>query len=181
MAELIEMPQVKIYPDLGPLCSYPRAIRSDTAIQNGLLDNTPTQQQYDNMVLVYHQVIIPIFNHFGVAPAINSFFRSSVLQKKIKGRWQSVNSIVGGSPTSDHPNGRAVDLSYRFVNTPITNIDLARFVRDQLDFDQLIVEKIDPISLRPAWVHVGYRTPATNRKQVLEAKFKGLVPNYIPI
>ena len=181
MAELIEIPQVKIYPDLGPFCSYAQAIFSSTAIQNGLLDNTPTQEQYDNMVIVYQRVIEPIVEHFGIAPAINSFFRSGIRQKKIKERWQSVNSIVGGSSTSDHPNGRAVDLSYRFVPTPFTNIDLARFVRDKLDFDQLIVEKIDPITLRPAWVHVGYRTPGTNRRQVLEAKFKGVVPHYIPI
>ncbi len=181
MPDLIELPQVKIYPDLGPLCSYAQAINSNTAIHFGLLDNTPTQEEYDNMVMTYHHVIVPIVDHFGIAPAINSFFRSSIPQKKIKGRWQSVNSIVGGSSKSDHPKGRALDLSYRFIKTPKNNIDLARFVRDHLDFDQLIVEKIDPISRRPAWVHVGYRTPATNRKEVLEAKFKGKVANYIHI
>lgn len=137
--------------------SYNELVASDTARQKGI-DNTPTKEIFNNAVIVATQVFDPLRAWAGGPLGINSFYRSPKL-----------NVAVGGSATSDHCKGHAIDISARkFPATGKTNRELFLHILDNLDFDQLIWEySQNPSSpLRePQWVHVSKR-PSGNRKKV---------------
>lgn len=145
--------------NLSPSVTLLEATKSQTAIRFGI-DNTPNQVQIENMMRVSGKIIEPILARFpGVF--IYSFFRSPALNKKI-----------GGSKTSQHCNGEAVDLDS--VGNK-ANLDIFLTVYDMV-FDQLIAEYPDEKGV-PSWVHVSYvEHPKKNRGQVL-VKLKD---RYIP-
>jgi hypothetical protein len=61
-------------------------------------------------------------------------------------------------------NGAAIDLDAD-VYGKITNIDIFNYIKDNLDFDQLILEDID--KGKAEWVHVSYASEEKNRNQIL--------------
>jgi hypothetical protein len=69
---------------------------------------------------------------------------------------------IGSRSTSQHAKGEAAD----FEVPGVANIELARWIRDTLDFDQLILEFHDPDDPTAGWVHCSYRAGG-NRKQSL--------------
>ncbi|RYC70645.1 D-Ala-D-Ala carboxypeptidase family metallohydrolase [Spirosoma sordidisoli] len=142
----------KTYPDFGKWLTYAEAIKSTTAIRLGI-DNTPTQAQYNNMKRLYDNVYAPLCDHFGYKLPVSSFFRTPAL-----------NSAVGGSSTSDHPNGNAIDIDMDGAGRELTNKTLFAHVKSQVDFDQLLWEY--GTKDKPEWVHIGYRGKGKNRKQV---------------
>ncbi len=131
--------------------SYHEATRSDTARRLGL-DNTPNQEQLANMKVLAERVFEPLRNHFNRPIPISSFFRT-----------EAVNRAVKGSSTSDHMTGRSMDIDVDGLNG-ITNAQVFYYIKDNLEFDQLIWEKGD--NANPSWVHVSYRE-GNNRNQVL--------------
>jgi uncharacterized protein YcbK (DUF882 family) len=70
-------------------------------------------------------VLEPLRQRFGPI-VISSGFRS-----------QQVNLLVGGAIGSQHLRGEAADI---VVNDAARGLQLFRFIRDHLDFDQLIWE-----------------------------------------
>lgn len=137
--------------------SYAEATKSQTAVRYGK-DNTPNTQQLAAMKLVAQKVFEPVREHFKKPIAVTSFFRS-----------KSVNVLSGGSDTSQHLTGQAMDVDADLLGG-VTNADIFHFVRKNLDFDQLIWEFGD--SEQPAWVHFSYCTTG-NRKQILKAVKNG--------
>jgi zinc D-Ala-D-Ala carboxypeptidase len=127
--------------------------KSATAIKNGI-DNTPHGDHVDNLFNTAQQIFQPIRDHFGVPIKVTSGYRSEAL-----------NAKIGGSKTSQHSKGEALDLDAD-VFGGITNQEIFEFVRDYLDFDQLIHEFGDESN--PDWVHISYSSKG-NRKQVLRA------------
>ena len=128
--------------------------RSESAKREGL-DNTPTAEHLENLRVLCEKVLEPIRLRFG-SINISSGYRGKML-----------NHFIGGSVNSDHCVGRAADLDMDDVGTGVTNKEIFEYIKDNLEFDQLINE------FNYAWVHVGYRLGA-NRKQVLKAvKEKG--------
>ena len=128
-------------------------IKSNTAKSRGI-DNTPTDEtQLANLKQLTEKVLQPIRDHFGPT-TINSGYRSPVL-----------NEAVRGSKTSQHCYGQAADVEVRGV----ANYDLAKWIEDNLDYDQLILEFYTPGILDSGWVHVSY-TGKNHRKQSLTAK-----------
>lgn len=128
--------------------------RSESAKREGL-DNTPTAEHLENIKILCEKVLEPIRLRFG-SINISSGYRGKML-----------NHFIGGSVNSDHCVGRAADLDMDDVGTGVTNKEIFEYIKDNLEFDQLINE------FNYAWVHVGYRLGA-NRKQVLKAvKEKG--------
>jgi zinc D-Ala-D-Ala carboxypeptidase len=75
-------------------------------------------------------------------------------------RCLQVNRLIGGSATSQHTKGEAMDLQ---INAKGFN-----FIKDKLEFDQLIWEFGN--DEQPSWVHVSFSS--RNRKQVLKASKK---------
>lgn len=132
--------------------TYEEATFSDTAIRAGV-DNTPEKEHLDNMIEVANRCFEPVRAHFGVPIKVSSFYRS-----------KKVNSLVkGSSKTSQHMVGQAIDLQ-AISGTGITNADIYQYIKNNLDFDQLIWEYGNDV--QPAWVHVSY-SKEKNRKQLL--------------
>ena len=132
--------------------SYIEATKSDIAIKKGI-DNTPDENQLVNMILLAEKVFEPLRLFLNVPIGVTSFFRSKQL-----------NKLVGGSINSQHManNGSAIDIDADIFNH-IKNIDIFNYIKDNLEFDQLIAEY--PIDGEPQWVHVSYNSK-NNRKQI---------------
>lgn len=85
-------------------------------------------------------------------------------------RSAEVNKAVGGSATSAHLLGYAVDI----VPDNGKNLEFFNFVKEYLTtnniaFDQLINEK--PINGIPSWIHIGLRNnKGEQRKQIFTIK-----------
>ena len=133
--------------------SYKEATHSTTA-KRLAIDNTPNAEQMSNMRYVAENVFQPIREHFGTPIYVSSFFRSEGLNKAIKG---SINST--------HKKGEAMDLDAD-VYGGVTNAQIFNYIKDNLEFDQLIWEfgTVD----NPAWVHVSL-SKRNNRNQILRA------------
>lgn len=133
--------------------SYTEATKSITSIKKGI-DNTPDDETLSRMVYVANAIFEPIREHFGVPIAITSFYRSPAL-----------NKAVGGSPTSEHVHGSAIDIDADVLGF-ITNKDIFEFIRKNLDFNQLIWEF--GTDREPAWVHVSSKASG-NKNEILQA------------
>ena len=133
--------------------TYKEATHSTTAKRLGI-DNTPNAEQFSNMVYVAENVFQPIREHFGTPIYVSSFFRSDGLNKAIKG---SINST--------HKKGEAMDLDAD-VYGGVTNAQIFNYIKDNLEFDQLIWEF--GTDDEPAWVHVSL-SKRNNRNQILRA------------
>jgi len=134
--------------------TYKEATYSSTAV-NLNIDNTPNAEQLSNMMLVAIKVFEPMRVHFDVPIHIASFFRSKKL-----------NKALGGSTTSDHMKGRAIDVDADKYNS-IRNKHIFEYIRTVLDFDQLIAENVSDNKWNDiGWVHFSYRSTG-NRKEVL--------------
>jgi hypothetical protein len=148
---------------LSNYVSLSEVTKSDTAARRGI-SNEPTPEHLENLKTICTEVFDKIREHFGVPIYISSGYRSAAL-----------NKAIGGSSTSDHNLGRALDLDQDFRSNGITNMDVFKFIKDNLEFDQLIYEFGN--SKNPDWVHVGYRKGA-NRKQILIAYKDGAKTKY---
>jgi hypothetical protein len=137
--------------------------RSETAKRNGI-SNMPTPEHIENFKKLAENVFQPIREHFGVPIHISSGYRSAAL-----------NKAVGGSASSQHCTGEAIDID--MDGTSITNAQIFNFIKDNLNFDQLIAEF--PVNSNPAWVHVSYESTGKQRKQILVAKKVGGATKYI--
>src|SRR6056300_1382885 len=125
--------------------------KSQTATRRGL-DNNPIQEHLGNATELFRNVVQKIRDNFGVT-VLNSGYRGPEL-----------NEAVGGSSNSQHCKGEAVDLECPGTS----NYEVAKWIEDNLDFDQLILEFYTPGIPDSGWVHVSYK-PEGNRKSVLTA------------
>ena len=128
--------------------------RSQTAKRLGL-KNQPDDPQITNLKLIAEHVFQPLRDHFGVPIYVSSGYRSPKL-----------NTAIGGSRTSQHCSGRALDLDAD-VFGKVTNAEIFHYIKDCLDFDQLIWEFGDDTN--PDWVHVSYKSPTENKGRVMRA------------
>jgi|TARA_Y100001963_G_scaffold44056_1_gene61814 zinc D-Ala-D-Ala carboxypeptidase len=133
--------------------SYKEGVRSNTATRLGI-DNTPNNEQLDNMETVAEEVFEPLRAYVGGPIKINSFFRCPEL-----------NKAIGGSSKSQHCKGQAMDIDDTFGR--MTNAEMYHFIKEHLDFDQMIWEFGDDDN--PDWVHVSYVSPENNRNRCLKA------------
>ncbi len=130
-------------------------IRSDSAKRNGI-SNMPIPQHIENFKLLAEKVFEPIRNNFRCPIHISSAYRSIEL-----------NRVVGGSLTSQHCSGEAIDVDMDGSTNGVTNKMVFDYIKDNLEFDQLIWEF--GTSENPDWVHVSYESTGKQRKQILKA------------
>jgi Peptidase M15. len=123
--------------------------RSGVALEHDI-PNKPNPRQVSAMRELAQHVLEPLRQRFGPI-VISSGFRS-----------QQVNLLVGGAIGSQHLRGEAADI---VVNDVARGLQLFRFIRDHLDFDQLIWEPVGAAT--PRWLHVSYTTRRKNRRQVI--------------
>ena len=138
--------------------SYKEGVYSITAIRKGI-NNEPNKKQLSNMKLIAEKIFEPLRSYVGGPIKINSFFRCPDLNKSI-----------GGSSKSQHCHGQAIDIDDTYGK--MSNSDMYEWIKENLDFDQMIWEFGDDNN--PAWVHVSYVSPEQNRNRCLKAyKDKG--------
>ena len=125
---------------------------SATALRKGIA-NEPTVNHLINLKAVAENIFQPCRNHFGKPLRVTSGYRSKEL-----------NKAIGGSNNSQHSKGEALDMQ---STEGYTNRDLFMFIKDHLEFDQLIGEFPDDMG-EFAWVHCSYKTEG-NRNEVLVA------------
>jgi len=125
--------------------------KSQTALREGI-DNTPQGEHLDSAKALFENVVQRVRDRFGTT-VINSGYRSPAL-----------NKAVGGSATSQHCKGEAADIEC----PGIANAEVAQWIVDNCDFDQVILEFYTPGIPDSGWVHVSYKT-ADNRKSILTA------------
>lgn len=126
--------------------------KSQTASRKGI-DNSPSDEHLDNAVALFENVVQPVRNHFGPT-IITSGYRSPAL-----------NEAIGGSATSQHSKGEAVDLEVIGVSTA----EVAEWIAENTNFDQLILEFYTPGDTNSGWVHVSYVKSGKNRNETLTA------------
>jgi len=127
-------------------------IKSDTATKLGI-DNTPEGEHLENAKALFENVDQKVRDHFGPT-VLNSGYRSPKL-----------NEAVRGVATSQHCLGEAADIEVPGV----ANATLAEWIRDNLEFDQVILEFYVPGEPSSGWVHVSYKKDGSNRKKCLTA------------
>ena len=127
--------------------SYKESTQSQTATRLGI-DNTPTEEELFAMENVANMCFEQVREWYGKSISITSFFRCAEL-----------NKAIGGSKTSDHVNGYAIDM-----DTEKDNRLIFEWCMKNLEYDQLIWE------FGGKWVHISYRLDSTqNRNMVLDA------------
>lgn len=134
--------------------SFAEATKSQEAIRLDI-ENKPDLVQLYNMACVANKCFEPLREWYGKPIGISSFFRSAEINKRI-----------GGSATSQHCLGMAIDIDADIFNNGISNRDIFDYLRKNVEFDQLIWEFGNDSN--PAWVHISYNSK-NNRKQVLKA------------
>jgi len=133
--------------------SLKEGVFSQTATRRDL-DNTPNEEQLDNMKLIGEKVFEPLREWVGGPIKINSFFRGLPL-----------NTAIGGAKSSQHMKGQAMDIDDTFGHA--TNAEMYKWVKENLDFDQMIWEF--GTDKNPNWVHISYVSPEKNRNRCLLA------------
>ena len=138
---------------------------SPTAKRLGI-PNTPTAEHIENMRYCCEKILEPVRAKFGPV-TINSSYRAPL-----------VNKAVGGSKTSQHVNGQAIDFEVKGVD----NKKVADWVADNLEFDQVILEFYSSGDKNSGWVHASIKKEGGNRKQRLIAKkSKAGGTQYVPV
>ena len=145
--------------------SYKEGVYSRTATRRGI-NNTPNDEQLANMELVADEVFEPLRAYVGGPIKINSFFRCPEL-----------NKAIGGSSKSQHCKGQAMDIDDTFGR--MTNSEMYHFIKEHLDFDQMIWEFGDDDN--PDWVHISYVSKEDNRNRCLKAYREDGKTKYIVI
>jgi len=138
-------------------------VKSDTALRHDM-DNTPGEAEIENLKRLCEKVLQPVREHFKTGVKVNSGFRHP-----------DVNAKVGGSKTSDHCKGQAADIEI----PGIPNADLAKWITENLDFTQVILEFYTQGVPDSGWVHVSY-DPQNLKKQSLTAVKKDGKTVYLP-
>jgi len=128
--------------------------KSQVALRNGL-PNDPSPDQIANLQRLCSEILQPLRDMVGPI-VVNSGFRSP-----------AVNTVTGSCKTSAHLRGEAADIEA----IEMDNRELARHIKDNYRFDQVILEFHDEKDPRSGWVHVALAATG-NRNQVLRA-FRG--------
>ena len=139
--------------------------KSQTAERKGI-DNTPSTEHQENLKSLCEMILQPIRDHFGQVVSVSSGDRSPELCV-----------AIGSSTQSQHAKGQASD----FEIFGVSNKELADYIDENLDYDQLILEywkgEDEPNS---GWVHCSFNTQG-NRKQYLRAYKENGSTKYEPV
>lgn len=133
--------------------TYNEAVHSNTAKRKGI-ENIPNENQIANMMTIAEMIFQPLRSYVGGPIKITSFFRSAEL-----------NRAIGGSKSSQHCKGQAMDLDDVYGHK--TNAEMFMYIRENLNFDQLIWEF--GTDENPSWIHVSYVDAQENRNRCLKA------------
>jgi len=138
--------------------------KSQTAERKGI-DNTPSAEHQDNLKSLCTSILQPIRDHFSRVVTISSGYRSEALCV-----------AIGSKTTSQHAKGQAAD----FEIFGVSNKELADYINEELEYDQLILEYWKESDPNSGWVHCSFNTEG-NRKQYLRAYKENGSTKYGPV
>lgn len=141
---------------LSPNFTLSEFVKSPTADRLGI-DNTPSPEIIYRLVLIAVNVLEPVRTHYNRPVVINSGYRCPEL-----------NRAIGSKDTSQHISAHAVDFEVPGTD----NRELAIWCRDNLDYDQIILEFHEEGKPESGWVHVSY-TGEKHRKSCLTINKNG--------
>ena len=127
-------------------------VKSQTAARKGI-PNNPSPAHIDNLKALCVNVLQPIRSHFESPVLISSGYRSPELC-----------IAIGSKITSQHATGNAADLEVPGVD----NKELAIWIKENLEYDQLILEFYRDGEPDSGWVHVSWNSEK-NRSNSLRA------------
>ncbi len=107
------------------------------------ISNEPTEEHLENLKVIAERVFQPLRDGLRCSIYVSSGYRSKELNKAIK----------GSSKTSQHMKGQALDLDAD-VYGGVTNSEIFHYIKDNLEFDQIVWEYGD--DKNPNWVHVSF-------------------------
>tara|TARA_R110001606_G_scaffold73331_4_gene168971 strand:- start:69 stop:593 length:525 start_codon:yes stop_codon:yes gene_type:complete len=136
---------------LSPHFTLQELTKSQTA-ERLALDNTPSIAEIEALRALCIHVMEHVREAAGSPVIVSSGFRSQFLCEEI-----------GSSHTSQHAKGEAVD----FEVIGKDNYFMACWIRDNLEYDQLILEYYQPGKPNSGWIHVSYKDCGQNRNQAL--------------
>ena len=134
--------------------SLQEMLKSRTATRLGL-SNSPNEEHIKNMQALAENIFQPLRDYFGVPIHISSGYRSEAL-----------NKAIGGSKSSQHCKGEAMDIDRDGYSQP-DNAQIFEYIKNNLDFDQMIWEF--GTQRNPEWVHVSHKRDGKNRAELLVA------------
>lgn len=148
------------------------AARSQTAARHGI-DNTPPSTVRPALIKVAESILEPVRAHYGIPFSPNSWFRCEALERRLcwtsferscerRNREPDEENWAIYFDRKQHPKGCAVDIELPGVS----NYDLAKWIRDNLEFDQLILEFHVWDNPTSGWVHASF-VEGENRGEVL--------------
>ena len=138
--------------------------KSQTAERKGI-DNTPSTEHQENLKKLCENVLQPIRDHFEQVVSVSSGYRSPELC-----------TAIGSKITSQHAKGEAAD----FEIFGVSNKELADYIHEHLDYDQLILEYWKESDPNSGWVHCSY-SESNNRRQYLRAYKENGKTKYEPV
>lgn len=147
--------------NLSPHFTLAEFIASAKATELGI-ENTPNAIQIDAMSALCAITLEPIRLHFNSSIRILSGFRCPEL-----------NRAVGGADTSQHLLGEAADIHVYGVD----NDDVWKFIQLNLNFDQVIAEKLRQDDGNAGWIHVSHKRDGKQRGEALSFLGNG---QYVP-
>lgn len=124
--------------------------KSAIALRHGI-DNQPGPVEIEALKLLAAEILEPVRRHFGIPFSPSSGYRCPEL-----------NELIGSKATSQHTKGQAAD----FEVMHIPNRNLANWIKEFCNFDQLILEFHNPDIPDSGWVHVSVVAEG-NRQQCL--------------
>ena len=133
--------------------------KSETATRLDI-DNTPNDEQIESLRLLCENILQPVRDHFGKPVRISSGFRCAELNS---------SPAVGGSKTSDHCKGQAVDFEIDGVPNP----ELADWIESNLKYTQLILEFYTQGQPNSGWVHCSFNPDSLKAQSLTAVKVAG--------
>ena len=143
--------------------SLQELIKSDTAIRKGI-DNNPNADQIEKLKLLCENILQPVRDHFG--------------RVKVTSGYRSVElcMAIGSSANSQHAKAEAAD----FECLGVDNAELSDWIKNNLDYDQLILEYYTPGEPNSGWIHCSY-IPEGRRASFLHAFKQDGKTKYKPV
>lgn len=117
---------------------------SGTAIRLGI-ENVPDEAVIKRLQQLCEHVLEPLRQRFGVIRITSGY------------RCERLNRAVGGVKNSQHLRGEAADIHVSDIEV---GRKMFRFIKENLEFDQLLFEHIRENGV--CWLHVSYRNPSSS-------------------
>ena len=129
---------------------------SQTAERKGI-NNNPNEDQINKLKMLCENVLQKVRDHYSKVVTVSSGYRSPELCV-----------AIGSSQNSQHAKGEAAD----FEIFGLSNAELCKWITDNLEFDQMILEYHKLDEPNSGWIHCSYKSE-DNRKQILRAYRNG--------